>query len=475
MTALLLACAAARADVADDLDDFFGNVNFVNVTAPGAYEGQAAGYYTGGGIFLRTPARNYTLFNPLWPRFNAGCGGIDLFAGGFSLIDSDELVGMLRNIGSAALGYAFMLALRTISPQISATIEQLQEWAQRFNLNNINSCEAARTLIGGALEHAGVQQSACILNRIERHGDTWAAARHNCSTGGRASDSLNEVQQDLQLEHVLARGNLAWRALMRNDVFRDDLELAQLVMNLTGTVIVQPQDPGNVERSPMEYRIVPGIFEQPAEAERLLEFMVAGNVGGGDPLLLWRCEPSPNLLLDLADQCTTLREDWTFTLTEDQSLRDRVAASLAAVSEKILDDRALTAGERALLTATRLPVYKYLTVRTAFLFNAEPAQYHLEYSTLIAKDLVVRYLEQLLGMAATAVPAGGGRETVRRFRMQVQTALSGLHRLDDRIGREFNAALRFNQETRLYEQALSTRLGQDFLRASVWQAANSGG
>ena len=99
-----------------------------SVTEPGVYRGQTAGYYTGGGIFARTPVRTYSILNIQTPRFRAGCGGIDLFSGGFSFINADQFTEMLRNIGADAKSLAFMLALQVVSPQIKGVIADPREF-----------------------------------------------------------------------------------------------------------------------------------------------------------------------------------------------------------------------------------------------------------------------------------------------------------------------------------------------------------
>ncbi|MEO1944255.1 MAG: conjugal transfer protein TraH, partial [Candidatus Thioglobus sp.] len=50
----------ARADVSSNLDDFFGKLGYEsNTSGPVAYQGQAAGYYDGGSLFLRNQVKDY--------------------------------------------------------------------------------------------------------------------------------------------------------------------------------------------------------------------------------------------------------------------------------------------------------------------------------------------------------------------------------------------------------------------------------
>lgn len=135
--------------IAGDLQKFFNSAGVAsNVTSPGAYKDQAGGYYSGGGIVARTGSRSAQLATVQMPGFRAGCGGIDLWTGGFSHISAKAMVAMLRSIGSNAASYAFMLAVQTVSPQIYNILNELSARADQINQTNINSCEAAATMLG---------------------------------------------------------------------------------------------------------------------------------------------------------------------------------------------------------------------------------------------------------------------------------------------------------------------------------------
>ena len=56
-----------------------------------------------------------------------------------------------RAIAANAVGYAFDLALETLSPVIAETMKDLRARLQELNLNNINSCETAQGLIDSAV------------------------------------------------------------------------------------------------------------------------------------------------------------------------------------------------------------------------------------------------------------------------------------------------------------------------------------
>src|SRR5437868_6380147 len=107
------------ADIGSDLKRFFDSAGIsTNTSTAGVFKDQCAGYYTGGSIVTRNAVQNAQIATLQMPGFRAGCGGIDAWAGGFSHIRSEELIKMLRNVGSSAATYGFMLAVQTVSPQV---------------------------------------------------------------------------------------------------------------------------------------------------------------------------------------------------------------------------------------------------------------------------------------------------------------------------------------------------------------------
>jgi len=117
VTALVTAFAFTTSTYAMNMQELFDSVNAQgNVSNPAVLQGQTMNLYTGGSLFMRMPKRTYQLATVTPPSWNAGCGGIDLFAGGFSFINKEQFVAMLRNIGSNALGYGFKLAIQNLCP-----------------------------------------------------------------------------------------------------------------------------------------------------------------------------------------------------------------------------------------------------------------------------------------------------------------------------------------------------------------------
>ena len=108
------------ANTSSRMDSYWsGALGQANVTGPTAYKGQSQGYYTMGNLSWRTPQQNLQLAGVQLPSISAGCGGIDIFTGGFSFINSDALVAEMKAVASNAVGYGFNFALKHLCARTS--------------------------------------------------------------------------------------------------------------------------------------------------------------------------------------------------------------------------------------------------------------------------------------------------------------------------------------------------------------------
>ena len=130
LTALALITTQSQAGVNDDLNKFFDQMGGggANVSVPAAWKGQAAGYLTGGNLFLRTPVRNIQLISVTLPDVKSGCGGIDAYLGSFSFINSDQIKIMGKQILSNGLGYALISGWKPSAPSASRSKITFRNW-----------------------------------------------------------------------------------------------------------------------------------------------------------------------------------------------------------------------------------------------------------------------------------------------------------------------------------------------------------
>ena len=84
------------------MNQLFGSMT--NTTAPGVFESQRRGVISGGSVVVRNRIMNENLVSMVPPSFQAGCGGIDMFAGSLSFVNADQFVQLLRSVAANAKG-----------------------------------------------------------------------------------------------------------------------------------------------------------------------------------------------------------------------------------------------------------------------------------------------------------------------------------------------------------------------------------
>ena len=429
---------ASYADVGSDMNNFFTDMGYAsNVTPPGVYEGQAAGYFTGGGLVMRAPSRNYQLASMQAPSYRAGCSGVDLYGGGFSYINSSQLVAALRNVGQNAASYAFMLGLRVISPQISNVLEWVREKADMINKLNINSCEAAADLVGSFVGLDAKENSQCVLTRYG-NGDSMEEARQACGAGGQrnstlASSSLNSV--------AFTRGNIAWRVMWSNMFLRSDRRLMEMMMNLSGTVIID-KDLSN-ENSPTNVIALPSILNtQRAE-------LLTALLDGSQSVDIQGC------VNDSTDMSCTNLTTKNVSLGANNGLKDRVQVIMTSIADKIRNRQSLSPTELGLLGATKIPIYKILNVASAMSETVAGAQAG-KYADIVAKDIMFAYINDLLDMvvSSTAGTPFMKSDEGKSYMEGIAEARQQVALLKSENFEELSRYVDLIRETQLYERML---------------------
>ena len=116
-------------------------------TAPGHFEGQKRGYWTAGSFSGRWQTQNDALWTISPPQVKSGCGGIDAFLGGISLLDFEYMVQKLQNILQAAPAAAFDIALKTMCEQCASTIKTLEYMSSQLNSIQLDDCKASKAMV----------------------------------------------------------------------------------------------------------------------------------------------------------------------------------------------------------------------------------------------------------------------------------------------------------------------------------------
>ncbi len=434
----------AFSGIGGDLTKFFSSMGgAANVNSGGTYKDQSAGYYTGGSLFSRNQIRTIQPMTVQMPGFRAGCGGIDLFTGGFSHIRSAELIGALRNIGASMGSYAFMLAIQTVSPQIYNILNELNALANKINQTNINSCEAAATMVGGLWPKSDIASKHLCTAMGSNLGalSDWASARQGCGAEGRREEILRGKMGEERYKNMLVgEFNLAWKAIQKNDFLATDKDLAEFFLSLSGTIISRKNG------EDFEVATLPSL----ADREELLTALLHGGNAK-----IYRCDS------DSENRCLNPKLT-EITVAEVDALRQKVSKVLETMVNKIYDDTVPTESEKAFLNSTRLPVYKILNVSTAYRKGQSPLDIH-QYADLIALDILYQYISEVLDDVSDGVTQ---LKAVQVDDSHIKRFQGGLTLARERITERRNSAfqhmdtlLSFVQKTQLIERQIHSMLG----------------
>lgn len=356
---LLAPLAPARADVGGAMDSYFNSMGAAaNVTGPTAYQGQKAGYYSLGNVYTRFPQKTMNVASAQLPGYRAGCGGIDLFAGSFSFVNSSEIVAMMKAVANNAVGFAFKLAIDTLCPECGATMSDLSQRVQQMNNAALNSCQLAQGLVNTVAGKSDLaERNFCeTIAPFKGIFSDAASSMHGCGNAGEREKAGTAAASDPALadSSPMKSRNFTWEALKKAPLFNQggsfNRELAEYAMTLVGTVIYIQAAAGNGGNTGAQWDMRAG---DPAVGRLLLDG--AGPTG----LKILKC--------DEEDQCLNPQPADAPTITP---LKPRVSALIEKMTAAIVSDTALTGSDQVaaqnLLQVASLPLYKILTVQAAY-------------------------------------------------------------------------------------------------------------
>jgi conjugative transfer pilus assembly protein TraH len=194
----ILAMGSVRIAHAQEwVDDWFDTHTS---TSAGHYESQQRGYYALGSFQGRRRMTNDYPLSISPPKLNVGCGGLDVFLGGFSYLDPEYLVEKFERIIQAAPAFAFEMALSELCKPCVTAMEALEEITNKINSIQVNDCRMSRKI--GAVLYKPTRDEIDSLKeeamgfRAVGHSlrDNWKAFQDAVRTGGGAPpDSTNEL------------------------------------------------------------------------------------------------------------------------------------------------------------------------------------------------------------------------------------------------------------------------------------------
>ena len=230
-----------------------------NYTEGNAYKTARRGVLTGGGMEIKTKLMDVHPITIEPPSISAGCGGINLFTGSFSFINSEQWILFARSVASNAVGYAFELALEEMSPAIHAIVTKLQNAANLMNGYQLNSCQLAQGIVNdtiGQVVDNRAKTDASIYSSTLGYFDDYFTARNGNNGDGRSESIVKIARSNPELYSQKLGGNIVYNALLEANIpswFKTRVDFnnfASEFMSVMGTIIVIPEQlpDGNYEQ-----------------------------------------------------------------------------------------------------------------------------------------------------------------------------------------------------------------------------------
>lgn len=380
LAAVSLVASPAMASVEGEMNSYFNSSGAAaNVNGPSAFDGQAAGYYSGGSLWTRFPTKQINPVNLQLPRASGGCGGIDLFGGSFSFINTDEIVATLKATANNAIGFAFQLAIDSISAQIGGVMKDMSHKIQQMNEFNMNSCQFAQEAVGSIWPKMdGASQTICQnLGRSSGLFSDEAKARHECQNQS-ARNAATDGSTDPQAEIAKSK-NYTWNALMGNAATRPSTDYGEWLMTMVGTIIyIKPQSdsvPGTFRFiAPASWDTYTALLDGTAVASAQI-YRCDG--GGSDPYGCLNPNPAP------------------LNISQNSAYKARVRAMMQSIAGKINSNTGLSNDEVNLLGLSSIPIYKIMVVNAASQFGLSAGELD-SLSEIVAVEVLLGHIDRML-------------------------------------------------------------------------------
>ena len=451
------------------INEWYNSLNmsggsYSNRTGASVIKGQSASYYTAGSYVERNKIVSFPkIVTVQSPKMSAGCGGIDLYLGGLETINADKFRKLLRAIAQNSKTMAFMLALKVVSPVIENTINEIQHFANKYLKMNLDSCKAAQNLVGGAMEYMGKKNANCIVKKIEKDGVSWQKAEEMCGNGGQMSTIEGKAANRISF----VKGNIAWYVLMEDPYFSNDLEFSELIMNITGTLIITGSDAG-------DFKEIPSAIKNNFSSDRfenIYNALLRGKkLAGKQHLQLYTCKDR----VKDRNACSRISDSLKAVETNFDGLETKIQIIIKSISDKIYRDEKLDSVEKGLISSTSIPIYKLLISAAGALPNSNISlSVGNDYSRLIAEDILLKSLGSVLSkvdLLASNAKNIKGSDELKKFQNNLISAMNGLERKRLNVRRTIEQKMELMARIQRYEKMIIGKLSSNIINNLNWSS-----
>lgn len=446
---LLASSMTLHAGISTDLNKFFNGIGYMtNATSPGAYYSQAAGSYAGGSFFARNQVRDYQLVHLDLPSYRAGCGGIDLYMGSMSFLNKDNMQALAKSIMSNGTAYAFELAMATTVPDPKHVKDILQQAEQFLNQSSINSCQLSENALGGIWPKTQASQDKICKDQgtMGKEGffSDYVTARMGCA-GSKHDEAMEAASKDEKRKaQVVYNKNIVWSLLKSKSFLSSDDELCEMMMSLTGTIIIDKD--GHIKN-------VPSL----ANSKNLVKALIGREGGGAETAKIWSCDASDKK----ACMNVSLKE---VTFYEENTLRYKVNELIRKIKDALKQQNPSDKDIKeigAFASMVHIPVVKFTEVLLSTEYGDSIVDLS-EISTLIAEDILQQYFNELLQeVNQVTATSEFNEDLIKEVTKRVSKARTEVSRLNPEIGRKLQQKFTLIKNIQNIEQQVAARVADE--------------
>ncbi len=426
-----------------------------NVTEAGVREAGAVSTVTGGGFVYRTPRTDFVPFSVTPPSLKAGCGGIDLFLGAFSIPSREEFVSFLKSVGTALPGLAFQLALQTMAPDLNEQVGRYADLIRSYTNRYTDSCEAARALLDntGATEHlTRVVEGAKNALRSDGSVADQSEADRRVRDNGEKAIAASPIRKDSGGNVVDAPEiNLTWALLSGGKLGAadfDSVSLRETMMTLLGTTVFTQEGKG--ENAVLVAREIAGVDLLP----------VLFNETGKDTSLV-------KLTCDEAKRCLSPERKPMYDTDLVAELKEAADHYLTALKSR---DASLVTDDEMLFLASvsSVPLLRILNLASVARYEGLAADIVNTYVEAAAYEALVGALEALtsdirrvMGSSSATTLSAEHAKHVKALVLRISDVEESLALRRDKVVQAMNRAAAFVTQLEHIERSLKSNVALD--------------
>ena len=426
-----------------------------NVTEAGVREAGAVSTVTGGGFVYRMPRTDFVPFSVTPPSLKAGCGGIDLFLGAFSIPSREEFVSFLKSVGTALPGLAFQLALQTMAPDLNEQVGRYADLIRSYTNRYTDSCEAARALLDntGATEHlTRVVEGAKNALRSDGSVADQSEADRRVRDNGEKAIAASPIRKDSGGNVVDAPEiNLTWALLSGGKLGAadfDSVSLRETMMTLLGTTVFTQEGKG--ENAVLVAREIAGVDLLP----------VLFNETGKDTSLV-------KLTCDEAKRCLSPERKPMYDTDLVAELKEAADHYLTALKSR---DASLVTDDEMLFLASvsSVPLLRILNLASVARYEGLAADIVNTYVEAAAYEALVGALEALtsdirrvMGSSSATTLSAEHAKHVKALVLRISDVEESLALRRDKVVQAMNRAAAFVTQLEHIERSLKSNAALD--------------